>query len=72
MGRGQTNRHTHKRTSRLLERIGLRADSLKNKCWSFFGIGATMRIGQEIQRLQYVGFKKYIFLDLEWEKIFYK
>ena len=31
MGRGQTETHTHtdKRTSRLLERIGLRADSLK-------------------------------------------
>ena len=29
MGKGHTNKQTDKRTSRLLERIGLRADSLK-------------------------------------------
>ena len=31
MGKGHTNKQTDKRTSRLLERIGLRADALKTK-----------------------------------------
>ena len=34
MGRGQTRKQTDKRTSRLLERIGQRADSLKILNWT--------------------------------------
>ena len=61
MGRGHTNKQTDKRTLRLLERIGLRANSLKivgphqKNLIFFYGISATICIGSEIQCLPYAG-----------------
>ena len=58
-----THKETNRRTSRLIDWIGLRADSVKNKNNTYIYIGPMIRIGRKIQCLPYAGFL--------WKRIFF-